>query len=232
MKVAGLLSLVIAAASIHRILALFALLGLGMGLAVLSRVPFRTLAWRVWIPALSFSGLVAVPAIFTTAGDVVFRLPGLGWDATVQGLHSAGMLMIRLETTATFCVLLVLCTEWMRVLRALRFFRVPVTAVVILGMTYRYVFLFLRTALEMFESRQSRLVGTLAGSDRRRLASASVGVLLSKSFQISSEVHAAMCSRGFQGEVYLMEELAIAPADWLRLAVFLGIAVAAVRWGS
>jgi cobalt/nickel transport system permease protein len=231
-KVAGLLSLVVAAASIHRIPALLVLFGMGILLAIASRVPFRTLALRVWIPALSFSGLIAMPSIFTTTGTVVYRLPALGWPVTEQGLRSASLLIVRLETAVTFSVLLVLCTEWTRVLRALRFFRVPVTAVVILGMTYRYVFLFLRTALEMFESRQSRLIGTLAGPDRRRLASASVGVLLAKSFQISSEVHAAMRSRGFQGEVYLMDELAIAPADWLHLAIFVTVAAAAVRWGN
>jgi len=186
----------------------------------------------VWLPALSFSGLIAVPAVFTIAGTVVYRLPALGWPVTEQGLWSATLLIVRLETAVTFSVLLVLCTEWARVLRALRFFRVPMTAVVILGMTYRYVFLFLRTALEMFESRQSRLVGTLAGPDRRRLASASVGVLLAKSFQISSEVHAAMRSRGFQGEVYLLDELAITPAGWFQLAIFVTLAAVAIRWGN
>lgn len=231
-KVAGLLALLIAAAGIHRIATLLVLFCLGLTLALASRVSFRTLAVRVWLPALTFSGLIAVPALFTTAGTLVYRLPGLGWPITEQGLRSASLLIVRLETAVTFSVLLVLCTQWTRILRALRFFRVPVIAIVILGMTYRYVFLFLRTALEMFESRQSRLVGTLAGPDRRRLASASIGVLLAKSFQLSSEVHAAMRSRGFQGEVYLMDEPAIAPTDWLCFAIFLTLAAGAVLWGN
>jgi cobalt/nickel transport system permease protein len=215
-KVAGLLSFVIAAASVHSIAILLTLLGLGIILAMVSRVPFRTLSLRVWLPAFTFTGAVALPAVFITD----------------HGLKSATLLVLRVEAAVTFSALLVLCTEWTRVLRALRFFRVPVTAVVILGMTYRYVFLFLRTALEMFESRQSRMVGTLAGPDRRRLASASVGVLLARSFQLSSEVHAAMRSRGFQGEVYLLDEFAIRPADWLRLAVFVALAALAIRCGN
>lgn len=230
-KVPGLLFLVGAAAAVHRIPVLLAMFGLGVAFAMASRIPLGTLALRVWIPAMSFSGVVALPAIFLTAGTVLYVVPGLGWPATAQGLHSAALLLIRVETAVTFSVLLVLCTEWTRVLRALRFFRVPVTAVVILGMTYRYIFLFLRTALEMFESRQSRLVGTLSGPDRRRLASASVGVLLAKSFQISSEVHCAMRSRGFQGDVYLLEELTIGRADWLYLGGFAALAIAAVSLG-
>ena len=47
-------------------------------------------------------------------------------------------------------------------------------------MTYRYMFLFLATARDMFESRESRIVGVLQPADRRRLAAASAGVLLGK----------------------------------------------------
>ncbi len=230
-KVAGIGALIIAAASVHRLPVLAALFGLALLIARVARVPIPMLLTKIWLPALSFSGIVAVPAIFFTGGAPLFRLPVLGWPVTQQGLTTASLLILRVETAATFSALLVLTTEWMRVLRALRFFRVPVTAVVILGMTYRYVFLLLRTAHEMFESRQSRLVGTLEGHERRRLAAGSVGVLLSKSFQLTSEVHSAMRARGFEGEVYLLDELAIGANDWLQLGLFVSLAAAALVVG-
>ena len=230
-KLAGLLSLVVAAASVRRLWVLVLLLASAIAMAVLSRVPLRVLSTRVWLPALSFSGVIAIPAIFLTEGSVLYRIPIVHWAVSSQGLTTASYLLLRVLAAATFSVLLVLCTEWTRVLRALRFFRIPTTAVVILGMTYRYVFLFLRAAHDMFESRRSRLVGRLEESDRRRLAAASVGVLLSRSFQLSSEVHAAMQSRGFQGEVYVLDELAIGAGDWLRLAGFVAIAALALVVG-
>ena len=65
-----------------------------------------------------------------------------------------------------------------------------------------------RAAIERFmvESRQSRMVGRLSGADQRRLAGASVGVLLSKSIQLSSDVYLAMLSRGFRGEIYTLDD--------------------------
>ena len=78
--------------------------------------------------------------------------------------------------------------------------------VAILGMTYRYIFVILQTALEMLESRKSRTVGVLPPADGRRLAASSVGVLLSKSVALSSDVHMAMLSRGFRGEIHLLDE--------------------------
>ena len=70
---------------------------------------------------------------------------------------------MRAETAATLSVLIVLCTPWNNVLKALRVLRLPTVLVVILGMTYRYIFLLLRTAHDMFESRRSRMVGQLDG---------------------------------------------------------------------
>jgi cobalt/nickel transport system permease protein len=227
-KLAGLLVLVIAAIAVHRLSILAALLTLGAAIALFSRVPIRTLLFRVWLPVISFSGLIALPAIFLVPGDVVARIP---FPATSQGLLSAGTLILRVEAAATFAVLLVLCTEWTRILKALRFFRVPVIVVVILGMAYRYLFLLLRSAREMFEARQSRLVGPLHGAERRRLASGTVGVLLARSLQLSVEVHLAMQSRGFQGEVRFLDEPRIQARDWMHLAGFAALGVAAIVIG-
>ena len=79
--------------------------------------------------------------------------------------------------------------------------------VAILGMTYRYMFLFLATARDMFESRETRMVGVLEPADRRRLAAASAGVLLGKTMQVSGDVQLAMQARGFRGEIRLLDEL-------------------------
>ena len=151
-----------------------------MILALVSHVPIRLLAARVWLAVLAFTGAIALPAIFLTPGAAVWRLPLLGWPVTQQGLRSAAFLILRAETAATLSMLLILTTLWTRLLHAMRYFRAPVVIVAILGMTYRYMFLFLATARDMFESRESRIVGVLQPADRRRLAAASAGVLLGK----------------------------------------------------
>ncbi len=226
-KVVGLLALIVAAALTRSVLVILGLFAVALVLALFSRVPIRTLAARVWIGALLFSGLLALPAIFITPGRVAYRVPLLGWPVTVQGLGGAAYLVTRVETTATLALLLILCTPWTHVLKALRVLRVPALFIVILGMTYRYIFLMLQTAHDMFEARQSRLVGVLDGAERRRLASASVGVLLGKTFQLSNEVYLAMLSRGFRGEVYTLDEFQMRPRDWVGLVGLLGLAALA-----
>jgi cobalt ECF transporter T component CbiQ len=230
-KVVGLLSLILAAALATRLWVIAAIFALAVVLAVLSRVPLRVLAARAWIGALAFTGAIAVPALFLTPGVTLYRLPGLHWTVTAQGLTTASYLLLRVITAATLALLLEFTTPWVQVLKALRVFRIPVVFVAILGIASRYILLLLETAHEMFESRKSRSVGALEGAERRRMAVGSAGVLLSRTFQLSGDVYLAMQARGFRGEVHLLDDFAMKRLDWLALAGFAALAAAAVWAG-
>ena len=230
-KVLTLLLLIIAAAAARKLVVVGALFLLTIILALASRVPLRTLATRVWLGALIFTGAIALPALVLTPGRALAQLPVFGWVITEQGTLSALFLIGRVLTSATLAMLLILTTLWTNVLKALRVLRVPALFVVILGMTYRYIFLMLQTASDMFESRQSRTVGRLDGAESRRIAAASVGVLLGKSFQLSNDVFLAMQSRGFRGEIYTLDEFRLTWHDWLALPIFIALAAAAFWFG-
>ena len=139
------------------------------------------------------------------------------WAVTLQGLRSAVFLVGRAETAATFTLLLILSTPWPHILKALRSLGVPVAAVAILGMTHRYIFVLLQSAIQMFEARRSRIVGPMSARERRRFIGAAAGGLLARSFQIASEVHLAMVSRGYRGEVRLLDDFRTRPLDWMVL---------------
>jgi cobalt ECF transporter T component CbiQ len=230
-KVVGILALVVASAMAHRLWVIGAVFAVAVTMAVMSRVSLGILARRVWIPILMFTGVIALPAPFIIPGREVWRLPWAGWPVTAQGVASACYLVGRVETAATLSVLLVLCTPWSHVLKALRVLRVPVVLVVILGMTYRYILLLLQTAHDMFESRRSRMVGRLEGAERRRVAASSAGVLMSKSLQLSGEVYSAMLSRGFRGEAYVLDDFRTSTLDWTMLAVFVVLALGGLYLG-
>jgi len=230
-KIAAVFPLIVIAALARRLGVIVALFATAVVLALLSRVPLATLAKRVWLGVLTFTGFISFPALFLTPGLAIYTLPLLGWSVTEQGLRAAMYLIMRAETAATFSVLLVLCTPWSFVLKALRVLRLPIVLVVILGITYRYIFLFLRNAHDMFMSRKSRMVGRLDGGEQRRVATASAGVLMSKTIQLSGDVYLAMRSRGFQGEVYVLDEFQTHWFDWAMLAVFISIALLAFWFG-
>lgn len=215
-KVAGMAALILGAAGSRRLSGIALIFAAALLFALVSRIDPRRLAVWVWLPVLVFTGTIAAPAVILTPGAQAVAFGPL--SITRTGLRTATFLLSRAETAATLSAVLVLTTPWPWVLKSLRTFRCPAVFVMILGMTYRYIFVILGTALEMFESRKSRTVGVLEPADRRRLAAATAGVLLSRSLQLSGEVHLAMQSRGFRGEIHLMHEFRTRPADWCWLA--------------
>jgi cobalt/nickel transport system permease protein len=222
-KVVGMLAMIVSVAVSRNLPAIASVFLIAASLGMASRISLIDFARWVWTPVLLFTGCIALPAIFVTPGTLLYG------PITQQGVRTASFLLLRAETCVSLSTLLVLSTRWAHILKALRILRLPVVFVVILGMTYRYLFLILETALDMFESRKSRTVGVLEGSDKRRLATATVGVLLSKSYHLSSDVHLAMQSRGFRGEVYMLDDFEMRGADWGWLLLFFTVA-AAVVW--
>lgn len=228
-RVAGLLMLVIAVVICRRLDVIAVLLLLAVGVAVASRVNIASLATRVWLIILIFTGLIALPALFITPGRPVLTV--LSLPISAPGLRTAVLLILRVETAATLTTLLVLCTPWPHILKALRSLRLPAEVVTLLAMTHRYLFLLIETATQMFESRKSRTVGISTGPEQRRITARTAGVLLSKSIELSQDVYLATLSRGFRGDVRLLTELRMKFRDYAGLATFFFIACAAVWKG-
>ena len=144
-----------------------------------------------------FTGLIILPALFITPGPALVQLP-LGLEITRTGVTTALFLLLRVSTSVSLTLLLILTTPWNGVLSALSVLHVPDVFILILGMTYRYIYLFLHSANDMFLSRQP-VVGRLSSSEERRMLAATSGTLLGKSLNLSSEVYLAMQSRGLSG---------------------------------
>lgn len=230
-RLVGVLSLVVVVILSRKLIVIGMLFVLAVGLAVFSRVSVIALARRVWTIVLGFTGVIALPALFLTPGDPAATLGTRPFVVTSQGIATASLLIARVETAVTFTTVLILCTPWIHVLKALRTFWVPQEIILILAMTHRYIYLLVETASEMLESRQSRTVGVLAAADQRRMASRTAGVLLSKSVTLSNEVFLAMQSRGFRGDVQVLAKRHMGTWDVLALAAFLAIGAVATWAG-
>jgi len=230
-RVAGLLVLVLSATLSHRIGVILWLFCVATVIALLSKVNISTLVTRVWLVALLFTGVIALPALFLTPGDPIFVVPDGTTHMTAQGVSTVLLLIARVETAVTLTTLLVLCTPWIQVLKALRAFYVPKEVVMMLAMTHRYIFVLAETASQMFESRQSRTVGVQAGRGQRLTATRTAGVLLSKSLEISNDVYLAMQSRGFRGDVKILTKFHMRTWDYAGLLALLGGAGLAVWLG-
>jgi cobalt/nickel transport system permease protein len=230
-KVVSVLAIIVTAAAARHLDVVAVIAGLTLVLIVAGRIQLSALR-PVWIGMFVFSGLIAAPAIFLTPGPSLATVPWLGWSVSAYGLRSAALLVMRSELSITYSVVLVMTTPWNHILKSFRVLGVPTLAVVIMGMTYRYIFLMLQTASDMFEARQARMVGTLDDATSRRLASATVGVLLSKSFQLSNDVYLAMQSRGYRGDVYALDDFALKTTDYVAIPLVTAAVAVGLWYGA
>jgi cobalt/nickel transport system permease protein len=231
-KLVGLVLLIVTAVCSRHPWVTSLIFVLALPVARVSGIPLRLVATRVWLGVLIFTGCIALPAVFIIPGRTLWHLPLLGWPVKAEGLSSAAHLLLRAETSATWALLVVLSTPWNALLKALRALRIPVAAVVIIGMTQRYIFLLLQLAREQFQARRSRLVAILSPPERRKIAASSAGVLLDKSVQLSGEVFSAMQARGFRGEIYSLDDFRMNPRDWFALFILIALAMTALFLGA
>ncbi len=200
-------------------------------LAWRSCIPASYFIRRVWLFLPFFTGVLLIPALFITPGPPLLRLP-LSLVITRTGLTTDLFLLLRVSTSVSLTLLLILTTPWNTVLSALSVLRIPDVFILILGMTYRYIYLLLHLANDMFLSRKSRVVGRLTPAEERRLMAATTATLLSKSLNMSSEVYLAMQSRGFRGKAVTLKPFKMRGRDWVWCGLLLSISLAAIVLGS
>lgn len=227
----GMFLALVLAAGLSRELAVEAVLyALVLAAALASRVPLDFFVKRVWLGIPLFAGVVVVPSLFLGPPPHLLRadVGPLALALSIPAAGSALVFVARVGVSVSLAVLLVLTTPWADLLRSLHALRVPQVFVLVLSMTYRYLFLLLHVANGMFEARRSRVVGRTSGREQRRWIAAAVGNLMNRSFQMSGDVYAAMLARGFGGEVRLLDRFAMRAADWAALGGAVLLAVGAV----
>lgn len=241
----ALVALLIITVSLLRHLSLFAAIYPGIILlVVISRIPLRFFLTRVWVFIGVFSGLLAIPALFNVfvPGDPLltivtfekahsfgpYQLPQ-AIAITRQGLGTASLFIMRVASSVSLVVLLVLTTRWASLLKALRVLRVPRMFTFILAMTFRYIHMLLRLIEEMHLARMSRVIRkTSAGAGQKWIGS-QIGVVLKKSLSTGEDVYSAMVSRGYTDELKVLDTFRVRPVDYLWSGFAL-LAVSVVLW--
>jgi len=172
---------------------------------------------------MPFTAIVAIPALFITHGDPAWEV-GSKVIITIQGLRTASFLLLRVLDSISFGLLILMTTSWNSLLASLRWFRLPPVVIDIVGMTYRYIFLFLHTVNSLFLARRSRSLGILSGSENRRWLNHTLASTLVKTQYFSEEVYLSMLARGYQGEIYTINRLQFRNLDYFWLVMTLLIA--------
>ena len=221
-KVISLIILLLTVNLVHKFLSLVLIYVFILFLAIVSSIPMKFFLKRVWLFLPFFTGIIVFPLIFNivTPGTTLLELVNLpalhiNLSITVPGLLTAFNIIFRVAVSVSLVVLAVLSTPWYDLLKSLQVLFVPQVFVVILGMTYRYIFVLLQTVNNMFLSRKSRLAGRVSGRENRKWLASLIGTLFARSFVQSEEIYLSMQSRGYRNKIVTLDSFKLESHDLL-----------------
>jgi cobalt/nickel transport system permease protein len=219
-KLIATLLIVISVTLVSNLLVLACIYLLLIVLAYVSNVSLKYYTKAIWTFIPLFSGIIVLPLLFM-AGDPllhVFTSGGFTLNVTKQGLLFVVSFVARVTTCAAVVVLLVLTTPQESLFRSFRSQGVPKIYVLTLDMAYRYIFLFLDITRDMLTAKKSRTIKSGGTLSEQRWVAGRMGYMLLRTLDMSDKVHKAMISRGFTGDIKVLQPSVAGPADYAALA--------------
>ena len=151
---------------------------------------------------------------------VIYHIPeeiGL----TRQGIDGVTMLCLRMMNSLAISLLVVHTTPFHKIIKALQGFRVPQALLLVITLSYKYIFIFAKTIEGMYFARKSRLVGMARDDEARIWAAGRIAHIFRKAMSRYEEVFKAMVARGFAEEVRLSDIGELTAADMISGGFFL-----------
>jgi cobalt/nickel transport system permease protein len=208
--------------------------------AYLSKIGVGFFVKRVWLFIPIFTGVIVLPMIFNVfnPGDSLVTLATLGPGAklgpfalpatiaiTRQGTMGAIAFTLRVATCVSAAVLLFLTTPRDVLFKSLRSVWVPKVYVLTLDMCYRYIFLLTDMVKAFYTAKKSRTIKNLPMFEEQKWVGSRIGFTLVKSLDMAEKVHGAMISRGFNGDIKIMEDFAMKPRDYVAAVSVVGFSL-------
>lgn len=220
-KAVTFLLFIVQALIIRDIFALFFLYALCLALALVSKINLGFFLKRTWIFIPLFSLFIALPSVFSMFSPqvalVILNIFGIKLMITRAGLAGALIFVTRVVVCVSFIVLLSITTKHFELLKVLRIFKVPQVLVMVLGMCYRYVYLFVEIIQNTYLAVKSRVGDRIEYKRGQGLVACNIAALWNRSVLLNEEVYKAMLSRGYQGEAMVLNDFKVRARDWVWL---------------
>jgi cobalt/nickel transport system permease protein len=231
-KTATFLLLCLAVLMARNIYSLLFLYAFCLLLVCISKINLGFFLIRTWIFIPLFSLFIAIPALFSfiSPGEALcgFKFLGLDLVITRPGLSGALLFVARVITSVSLIILLGLTTRHFALLKVLRIFKVPQVFVMVLGMSYRYIYLFVEIVQDTYQGIRSRVGEAVHYRKGQSIVAWNIATLWQRSFKLNEDVYSAMLSRGYTGEPVLADEFKTSFKDWAwvcLVAVIFGLAL-------
>lgn len=209
-------------------------------LTLLSRLDIFNLYKRVLFFAFLFGFLIALPSALNviTKGEIIVPLLHLSrpyrlWiyqipkeiGLTREGVYGVLMLTSRVMNSLALSFFVLQTTPFTEIIKALKVLKVPDTFLMIVILSYKYVFIFAKTIEEMYLAKKSRLAVKVSNAEARRWIAGRLAFMFKKSRLRCEEIFKAMLGRGFSNNIKFYGVKKLQARDWVAGAVLFLVGV-------
>jgi cobalt ECF transporter T component CbiQ len=210
-------------------------------LAAFCRLNLIAFYKRVLLLGFAFGFIISIPSAFNVIvpGKVIIPVITLSrphdfWiyhipqviGITDSGVSLVSLLTLRVLNSLSVSFLILYTTPFAEIVKALKVFRVPDTFLIIISMTYKYIFTFAHIVSDMYLAKKARLACGNGRKEAREWIAGRIAFVFKKTQIECEEVFKAMNARGFSGEIRLYHYRKIAEKDWVKgIFLFLSVVV-------
>ena len=196
-------------------------------LILISQVTITKVIKRIiWVNALIFLLWLLLP--FTFKGEILMRIGSLAIYR--PGVMLAAQITLKSNPILLAFIALVATMPFSTLGHALFRLNIPEKIVLLLLMTYRYVFVIEQEYLRLIRATKIRGFQPGTNTNTYRTYSYVVGMLFVRAATRAERVHQAMLCRGFKGKFYSLHKFQIGSAGWMFSILMTAIIGGLVFW--
>lgn len=199
-------------------------------LTLVSRLNIFSLYRRVLFWGFFFGFLIALPSAFNviTRGEIIFPILHLSrpysfWiyripdeiGFTREGIYGVMMLTSRVMNSLALSFFVLYTTPFPEIIKGLKVLKVPDSFLMIITLSYKYMFIFAKTVEDMHLAKKSRLAGKVSNAEARRWIAGRLAFIFKKTMLRCEEIFKAMIGRGFSADIKISEVRKLHTRDWV-----------------
>jgi cobalt/nickel transport system permease protein len=209
-------------------------------LYIFSHIPVFNVYKKIVILSFFFGFLVFAPAALNlvTPGKPVVTLAHFSeakhfWIyqipqticITKEGLLLVLKLYLRVINSLTLSFLVICTTPFVKIIKALKILKVPDTFLLIITLTYKFIFILTHTVQETYFALKLRWWKKVSQPEANKIVAGRIAYLFHKSWLKYEEVFMAMTARGFSGEINFCYLEKLQKADFIFLILMLSAGI-------
>ncbi|PIV65967.1 MAG: cobalt ECF transporter T component CbiQ [Nitrospirae bacterium CG_4_10_14_3_um_filter_44_29] len=209
-------------------------------LTMIARLNILSLYKRVLFFSFIFGFLIALPSAFNviTKGEIIFPILHLSktyrfWiyhipseiGITREGIDGVMMLTSRVMNSLSLSFFVLYTTPFPEIIKALKVLKVPDGFLIIVTLSYKYIFIFAKTVEDMHLAKKSRSAGQVSDAEARSWIAGRVAFMFKKTRLRCEEIFKAMLGRGFSDNIKIYGVSKLHARDWFTGAIFFLVGV-------